>query len=267
MPNPIDILIFGGQSNMQGQTEGIPCPNHIIDHALEYRYLSDSFVPVKHPVGEDIEGDLLWGAHRCGSLVPDFCRAYTESIGHEVVAIHAARGNTALHEWLKGTPRYDCAVQKIKAGIQKAKSIGTIGNIYYIWLQGESDTLSYTTSDAYKQMLTTYKNDLKEDVGIHAFGIIEVGYFCSRVSWLTDRTLNEARACDEQIMQAQEQIVLEDSDFIMLTQVCKTLSLDPTYINPNADGHYNNAAMTIIGTEAAKALADFQYHSVQTQPF
>ena len=141
---------------------------------------------------------------------------------------------------------------------KESKSIGTIGNIFYIWLQGESDALSYTSSEAYMQMLTAYKNNLKEDIGIHAFGIIEVGYFCCTVSWLTDRTLTEARTCDEQIMQAQEQIVLEDTDFIMLTQICKTISLDPTYINPTADGHYNNKAMSIIATEAGTTLSTVQ---------
>jgi hypothetical protein len=41
----------------------------------------------------------------------------------------------------------------------------------------------------------------------------------------------------------------------MLTRVCPELSLKPEYINPEASGHYNNAAMEIIGSEAGKALA------------
>ena len=62
-------------------------------------------------------------------------------------------------------------------------------------------------------------------------------------------------------MQAQEQIVSENKDFILLTQICKTLSLDSTNINPNADGRFNNKAMAVIAKEAANALAAFSKQS------
>ena len=54
---------------------------------------------------------------------------------------------------------------------------------------------------------------------------------------------------------AQERVVSEDSDFVMLTRVCTELSMNKDYINPEASGHYNNKGMEIIGTEAGKALA------------
>ena len=47
----MDIIIFGGQSNMQGQTEGLPQDNALVQGALEYRYLTDEFIPLLHPVG------------------------------------------------------------------------------------------------------------------------------------------------------------------------------------------------------------------------
>ena len=256
MSKKIDILIFGGQSNMQGETECLPMPNDPVENALEYKYLTDSLVPVMHPAGEDIEDGLLLGADKgFGSLVPDFCKAYAEAAQKPVVAIHAARGATMVSEWLKGTPRYDCALKKIKGGIEKAKQLGEIDKIYYMWLQGESDAIYRTTCEDYKKMLTAFKNDLKADAGIQKFGIIEVGYFCGTVRWLQDRTKEEGRKDDEVIMTAQEQLPEEDTDFVMLTQICKELSLDPEYINPDADGHYNNKAMARIGQEAANALA------------
>ena len=256
MQELVDVLIFGGQSNMQGETEGIPANNAPVENALEYRYLTDSLVPLQHPVGEDLEDGQLWAADKgAGSLLPDFCRTYTELTGRKVVAIHAARGDTCVRQWLKKTTRYACALKKIKAGIQKAGQLGKIGNIFYIWLQGESDAIYFTSADSYIQSLTAYKNDLKQDAGIHKFGIIEVGYFCSIVDWMTNRSHQEAVACDEEIMEAQERITREDDDFVLLTQICKKLSRDPEYLNPYAQGHYNNKAMAVIGTEAAKTLA------------
>lgn len=252
----MDILIFGGQSNMQGQTESLPECNEPVEKALEYRFETDLLIPVAHPIGEKLEDGLLLGASSgYGSMIPDFCRAYTKATGRQVIAIHAARGNTTLSQWMKGTDRYACAVRKIRAGIEKAKTAGTVDRIYYIWLQGESDAIERTGKTEYMRLLTQYKNDLKKDIGIQIFGIIKVGYFCATVRWLTDRTKEDAKACDEAIMQAQEALVEEDSDFVLLTGICKTLSLDPQNINPFADGHYNNAAMTVIGTEAGTALA------------
>ena len=252
-----DVIIFGGQSNMQGQTESLPVPNEPVPDTAEYRYLTDSLIPMCHPVGETIGDSLLLGADSGhGSLIPDFCKAYCSKTGHHAVAIHAARGGTTISQWEKGTERYAASVRKILAGIEKTKEYGAINKIYYIWLQGESDAIARTDTAQYMQMLTAYKNDLKQAVGIDKFCIIGVGYFCGSITWLKDRTQEEGRVCDEAIMQAQVQLPKLDPDFVLLTQVCKELSLDSTYINPYAQGHYNNTAMTIIGTEAGTALAD-----------
>ncbi len=255
MKKEFDILIFGGQSNMQGSTECLPEPNDPVTSASEYRYLTNELVPLRHPVGEDIGGDLVWRAGEGhGSLVPACCRAYIQATGREVVAIHAARGGTMLSEWAKGTPRYDCALKKLRAGLEKVREAGKIRRVYYIWLQGESDAIDHTSEAVYKERLTAYKNALKDDVGIDRFCIIEVGYFSPAATWV-GWSAEEGFACDEQIMKAQENLPDEDPDFVLLTQVCKDLSLRPKYINPDAPGHYNNIAMEIIGTEAGKALA------------
>lgn len=251
-----DILIFGGQSNMQGTTESLPDYNPEIENTLEYRYLSDELIPLKHPVGENIgEGLLFWASEGHGSLVPDFCNTYQKLTGKNVLAIHAARGGTEIAEWEKGTERYDASIKKIESGIKKAKTLGNIGHIYYIWLQGESDARRLTPQDVYMQKLTKYKNDIFADAGIEKFCIIEVGYFCGPVSYVNEYTDEEAYAMDEVIMEAQEKLCKNDDDFIILTDVCKDLSRNPEYINPFCEGHYNNKAMTIIGNTAGEALA------------
>ena len=56
----MDIIIFGGQSNMQGQTEKLTSVS-IIENAYEYKYLNDTIVPLKNPVGEDIRIDNTAG--------------------------------------------------------------------------------------------------------------------------------------------------------------------------------------------------------------
>lgn len=50
----MDLIFFGGQSNMEGQTEGVPLDTAPVGGALEYRYKTREYVPLAHPVGEDI---------------------------------------------------------------------------------------------------------------------------------------------------------------------------------------------------------------------
>ena len=103
----MDVIIFSGQSNMQGQTEGCPIENQPVCGAKEYRAIKKSFVPLKHPVGEDMENGFIKAAHEGGGTrVPAFCRAYIEKTGKEVVTIHSAKGSTTIAEWQKGTQCY-----------------------------------------------------------------------------------------------------------------------------------------------------------------
>ena len=41
----------------------------------------------------------------------------------------------------------------------------------------------------------------------------------------------------------------------VLTRITARMSLDPAWINPAAEGHYNNRAMTRLGETAGHALA------------
>lgn len=242
----MDVIIFGGQSNMQGATESLPFPNEPVDGAYEYRLSLDQLIPLKHPVGENVREEQ-WLAAACeggGSILPAFCRAYVQESGRQVVAVHAAKGSTTVAEWLYGTQHYFYTRKKALACIEKLKNNGELGRIYYVWLQGESDAVIHTTEEEYLERLIALKNRLKMDLNIEKFGIIKVGYFSP-----------DGEEYDEKIMRAQESAEKEDSDFIILTRVCPDLSKDMQYINPNCLGHYNNTATEIIGNESGKKLA------------
>ena len=256
MKPEIDVLIFGGQSNMQGGSEGLPADNTPVPDAWQYHYLTDSLDPLCDPAGDPLGNPTLIGEERPGgSLMPSACRTYIRETGRPVVAIHVARGGTRIDEWMPDTQRYALGMEKIQAGLRKVREQYIVRHVYYVWLQGESDAINRTTSAEYKERLTVYKEALKRDAGIEMFGIIQVGYFCCTVSWLTDRTKEDARACDETIIQAQAELPDEDPDFVLLTDICPVISLDAVYINPGAEGHYNNRGLTRIGEETGKALA------------
>lgn len=245
-----DLFIFSGQSNMQGQTECDPNDTPI-KNAVEYRFLTDETVPLKNPVGEDIgekgQEQLLASHLGHGSLVPYFVDTYIQKTGNFAVAVPAAKGATVIEQWQKHSPdgeaRYRALAEKVRAAEKKC---GKPRKRCFIWLQGESDALIGTTKQAYIEKMLAFRDDLEKDLGIDRFMMILVGYFAANYG---------RKAADEVIMDAQRTLAKEYG-FDLLTDVTAELSLNPACCNPDAVGHYNNAAMKVIGNRAGAAAAE-----------
>ncbi len=247
---------------MQGQTERLadcePVPG-----AEEYRYLTDSLIPLCDPCGEDIRADgtagypytpsaSTWHADNVlGSscdghttLIPSFCRAYIRhATGNpEVTAVHAAKGSTDMTYWLPGTDGYRILTAKAKAAIEKT---GDVRRISMVWLQGESDAILGVSSADYQSMLAKFGHALEKDLRLNRFGIIRVGWFTR-----DDRDLA--------VMEAQEQLCRDDSFFVMLTRAASDFCTMPEYreyMNPHVGGHYSAAGLWKLGEIAGEALA------------
>ena len=246
----MDVLIFGGQSNMCGTTSEFPKDIFELADCYEYKFSENKLIPLKHPCGENIGEELESATDANGCLIPSFVRAYKLTRNSKVVAVHAAKGRTMLCHWKQGTKRYDVAKNKILAAIEKANEYEKIEHIYYIWLQGESDATHKTSIDDYYNDLIAYKNHLKKDIGIEKFGIIKVGYFSKEDEF------------DYAIQQAQEECAKDDSDFLILTRVCEFLSKNQYYMNPLRNGHYDNDALNIIGSCAGECLGRYAINEI-----
>ena len=239
----MDVVIFSGQSNMQGQTESLPYTSYVRG-AYEYKQLQNAAVPLRHPVGEDIGGDLLLAAHEGhGSLVPAFCRAYVRETGRKVLAVHAAKGATTVAEWLPEHPsgRYNAFLRKVQGAFRAA---GKKDRVAIVWLQGESDALERVSQQVYEDRMQALRTRLAQDVEQDVFAFIRVGKF------VRDEH-------DISVIKAQEHLC-EAGDFVMLTRITGQFTEQPKkYINPFAGGHYNNRAMEKIGAAAGANLARF----------
>ena len=175
-----DVILFMGQSNMQGQTEKMTDRNDPVEGALEYRYFEDALVSLQNPVGETITYDgghgtvhakaykstveehTAWvketalAASHYGytNMVPSFCRHYVAGSGHTVIAVHVARGSTVVAEWLPESPAYAILKKKVLAALDKVRAEGfTVDAVYAAWLQGESDAISKKQKDLYKKQM------------------------------------------------------------------------------------------------------------------
>ena len=260
-PMRTDVIIFSGQSNMQGQSEALTDDSPTAG-SYEYKWLSDSFTVLRNPVGENIRYDRTEGEpisvdtsipnwlaeHALGAacygntnLVPKFCENYIAETGTNVVAVHAAKGSTTIAEWLPGTPGYEILREKASSALQKTKATFTIGHVLFVWLQGESDAIASTSKDDYKTMLTTLNEALKKDVCIDLFGVIRVGRFT-----------NDAR--DEAIISAQDEICAENDGFLMLTTIATEVNAKPLYMNPSVQGHFSAEGLEKLGSVSGRTL-------------
>ncbi len=260
----MDIIIFCGQSNMQGESETLTT-TEIITGAYEYRYLTDTAAPLQNPVGEDIRYDGTQGilfshdtdlvpwleAHALGSscyghtnLVPSFCNIYRQKSNREVLAVHAAKGCSAMQVWMPGKPQYQILIQKSQAAIRYAQEHGGAGQIFFVWLQGESDAKLAKSKQYYKESITKLYDALSDTLGIMKFGIIRVGHFCG-----------DAR--DTEIIEAQDEICCEHNGFLMLTTITEQLEKTDDGMNPDVPGHYSAKGLEMIGTAAGEALANW----------
>ena len=263
--NNMDVIIFAGQSNMQGESECLS-ESESVNNAYEYKWLTNKIVPLQNPVGENVrydgtpgyaltsgEGipdwlkDHVLGASCYGNtnLVPSFCRAYVDQCENSVLAVHAAKGSSVIADWLPGTDGYRALIEKSAAAVKKAKREHIVQNVYVVWLQGESDAISGNSKIYYKEKLTELADGLKRDLNICKFAVIRVGRF----------TEDER---DLQIIEAQDEICEENSAFLMLTKITTELNRDPEYMNPNVHGHYSAKGLEILGNVAGGALGKFR---------
>ena len=176
-----DLILFTGQSNMEGQTGILPSPNAPVPGAWEYRFLSDSLIPLCHPTGENIAFDGTPGSvthadaflaawQGCGSMLPDFCRAYTEESGRYAVAVQCAKGATTMHYWQNDQPVYPLMLEKFRKAEQAVTASGqSIGRRFAVMLQGESDAIASVDREAYMESMRCLQSSLEKDLGVRLF--------------------------------------------------------------------------------------------------
>ncbi len=262
----MDMLVFAGQSNMQGMAERLS-ETASVRGALEYRFLEDKLVPLANPVGENISYDLKAGydvaqsveetddraveqwlaEHALGrtnwghtNLVPSFCRAYIKETNRSVIAVHTAKSATCIADWQAGGALFDAMITKVKSGIRKVESVG-LGRLYFVWLQGENDALAGTSKEEYLRLFTAFKNAVKEMLPLERFAVIRVGNFAM------DKR-------DSAIQAAQEEACKTDKDFYMLTRETETCGRIEKYGNPACRGHFSALGLERIGKVAGKEL-------------
>ncbi len=144
---------------------------------------------------------------------------------------------------MPGYDGYKIIVKKACSAIKKVKSQTSVDRIFFVWLQGESDAVCGNSKAYYKERITELIEAFKKDIGIEKIGLIRVGRFT-----------NDER--DFEIISAQDEMCIENTDFLMLTEIAIELNAQKEYMNPYVRGHYSAKGLEKLGTEVEKSLAN-----------
>ena len=240
----VDLIMFMGQSNMSG-TGGNPdyAPTVKEGHGYEFRAISDPtrLYPVTEPFGINENNpaaikDAVIGKR--GSLVSSFVNKYYEETGVPVVAVSASSGGTDTAFWMSAPVMADFSERQKRAQVWLESNDYYIRKQYVVWLQGESDALDGTTSEAYNQNMDNIIRPLFIG-GVQKVFIITPG-----------RTLTDVDYFDD-VISAQLNMCKTSGYYALATTVLDMVSTE--YMID--EWHYNQTVLNVVGREAAESAA------------
>ena len=237
--NMIDIILFAGQSNMCGRAQ-LNDPENlgvVYDVDIETAFTYDSS-NLRTKITEPITANGTSGY----GLIPAFLNSYNETTGRKVCACFHSVGGVMLNKFLPyscdvdgnrvdtPTSYYKSMVSKIKSAKSNLEKDGfSVGNIYMVWLQGESDALYYGYENNYvnsvERNLTEYNDKvqyyydnfsnlvshLQNDADLAKAFIIRIGH-----RGYSSTSTNMTNAC---IIEAQSKLGKENNDCVLVSTV------------------------------------------------
>lgn len=180
-PNPKNIFLMAGQSNMSGRGgveknatgwiywDGVVPPECQPDPLIFRLDANLTWVQAKEPLHEGIDAKRINGvgpgmpfAHELLRLRPDY-----GTIG----LVPCALAGSSIDRWQRGTALYDRLMLRANASVQGGGKIQGI-----LWQQGGSDSGSLDDASAYKPKLSKFFHDLREDLKSPDLVILQVDF-------------------------------------------------------------------------------------------
>lgn len=240
----VDLVIFMGQSNMSGcGGNAAYAPKVPQGHGYEFRAISDPtrLYPITEPFGlneNNINGIMdLPGAKR-GSLISAFANTYYEETGVPIVAVSASSGGKDTAYWMSPAVTSDFKERQARAQVWLESNDYYIRKQYVIWLQGESDAADNITAEKYNENMDNIIRPLFIG-GLQKVFIITPGRTITRNQYFNG------------IINAQLEMCKTSGYYALATTVLNGISTE--YMVD--EWHYNQSALNLVGSEAAKSAA------------
>lgn len=253
----VDLAVFAGQSNMSGRgtaDQAVICDRNA---GFEYKAVSspDTLVPIIEPFGlnEDKPGAITddngdGTTKRSGSMVSALVNEYYKLTGRQIIAVSASIGGSTSSQW-KSTYINDATERLDSAKEYLEKKGVSIGRIFVVWCQGESDGDAAVTAKEYMENTKEIFRNFKQHGAEKCF-LIQIGHYnymeyAGTADGLTGLEWDRKY---EVIRDAQADLCQLEEDFILAG------SFEP-YIDAMKDQyHYNQAAHNAVGEEAGKNI-------------
>jgi hypothetical protein len=246
------VFLVAGQSNSVGHGDASVSEIADPDLAFEYKYDTNTLVPLKDPVGER---KLDFEAAHTGSAWPAFAKQLVAGKDQQVIIIPAARGGSSCNAkaeiphdgtWAPNGKLFKNAILKTSAALKLTQA--ALSGI--IWSQGERD--ANAINDA-KLTADEYEQSLKETIARFRvafasnvpFYIIETGYYKGH----PQQGFDLVRKAQEHVAATCPQVYIVYRNTNLLTDADKL-----------PDGiHYNQQSLNKIGASIAGEIAKLSH--------
>lgn len=250
----VDLAIFMGQSNMAGRGEysdATVCP---VGHGYEFRSVTaaNMLCNVTGPFGKNENNDNVndnsgQGVdRRSGDMVSSVMESYYRKTGTPIVAVQCSRGGTDTSYWLTSSVKTEAQSRLTAAKAYLEDNGYTIGKIFMVWCQGESDADKIYSG---KRGTETYKSntisvfEYMQAVGVTDMFIVQTGHYNAED---TDGKHDEAYVA---VHDAQGELAQENEHIYTVGSLLEYKSdMKDAY-------HFHQRAYNEVGTAAGESIA------------
>ena len=180
----IDLIVFAGQSNMSGRGNADMAVICDISAGYEYKAVSNpgSLVPIREPfgLGEDKMG-AIWDydsqgvSKRSGSMVSAVVQTYYSRTGRMTVGVSASIGGSDTIQWKKIYVA-DAVERMERAKEYLSENRFSVGNIFVVWCQGESDGDAKRSAEDYMAVTRDIFREFRNH-GAEACFLVQTGHY------------------------------------------------------------------------------------------
>lgn len=252
----VDLAIFMGQSNMAGRGSYKDATQVPVGHGYEFRSVTqpDMLFNITGPFGKlenntSVNDNSGSGTdRRSGDMVSSIMESYFQKTGTPIVGVQCSRGGTNTGYWNGAAVKAEAQARLGAAKTYLEDNGYTIGHIFMVWCQGESDgdkiNSGSQTADGYKSATLSVFNYMKS-VGVEDMFIVKTGHYNG-----SDDESGAHDAAYVTINEAQ-QALADSNDHIHA--VASLLEYQSQMIDSY---HFNQTAYNEVGTTAGAAIAD-----------
>ena len=239
----IHLGLFMGQSNMAGRGNAALAPAVPQGMGYEYRAVSapGQLFPMQEPFGanENNPQGVYEPGMKTGSMVSAFTAACTGVTGTPIVGVSCAKGGSAIHQWMPGTPFYADALHRAGSCAAFLEQQGYhIARKFMVWCQGCTDGDLRTPPEVYKAQTAAFLRSFMADSGTEVCFLVQVGNHRDEPGLYLP------------IQQAQEELAREEEHVVLVSRQFKTFAAKGLMKD---SFHYLQEGYNLVGSETGHA--------------